>query len=165
MLESVLRRWTERVLAAANRLGKLVPAAGHLVHKPSHIYAPLGHRDPAAAANAAAVAVDRAHLKGKPANGLYSPMYYPHYIDFPLYAQAAPPKRRALSPVAYHCARRTRAAVARVAPKTVYDPVDMEAYLTVATASLEARIADAEGDSSRAAAVVGSGTVAGREVG
>ena len=89
MLESVLRRWTERVLAAANRLGKLVPAAGHLVHKPSHIYAPLGHRDPAAAANAAAVAVDRAYLKGKPANGLYSPMYYPHNIHFVLYAQGA----------------------------------------------------------------------------
>ncbi|MFN0103593.1 MAG: hypothetical protein ACKV2U_16070 [Bryobacteraceae bacterium] len=108
VLESVLRRWPEhpganhyyihaveaspnpeRALAAANRLDKLVPAAGHLVHMPSHIYARLGHWDPAATVNAAAVAVDRAYLKGKPADGLYPLMYYPHNIHFLLYAQGA----------------------------------------------------------------------------
>jgi len=65
VLENVLRRWPdhpganhyfihaveaspnpERALAAANRLAKLVPSAGHLVHMPSHIYARLGHWDP-----------------------------------------------------------------------------------------------------------------------
>ncbi len=107
-LESVLRRWPnhpganhyyihaveaspnpERALAAANRLGTLVPAAGHLVHMPSHIYARVGHWDTAASSNAAAVAVDRQYLKGKPATGLYPLMYYPHNIHFLLYAQGA----------------------------------------------------------------------------
>jgi len=238
VLESVLRRWPEhpganhyyihaveaspnpeRALAAANRLGKLVPAAGHLVHMPSHIYARLGHWDPAAASNADAVAVDRAYLKGKPTDGLYPLMYYPHNIHFLLYAQgaqgqctaaadagkqlvaevspgldampmlqmfvaytyqlpvwcpslplsAAPLEKHALSSVAYHYARGTkaawakdlagarsdlallRAASARVAPETVYEPAYTAAYLTVANASLEARIADAEGDLPRAA--------------
>lgn len=108
VLEGVLRRWPEhpganhyyihaveaspnpeRALAAANRLGKLVPAAGHLVHMPSHIYARMGHWDPASSSNASAVAVDRAYLKGKPADGLYPLMYYPHNIHFLLYAQGA----------------------------------------------------------------------------
>lgn len=108
VLEGVLRRWPEhpganhyyihaveaspnpeRALAAANRLGKLVPAAGHLVHMPSHIYARLGMWDGAASANSSAVGVDRAYLKGKPADGLYPLMYYPHNIHFLLYAQGA----------------------------------------------------------------------------
>jgi len=108
VLEEVLRRWPEhpganhyyihaveaspnpeRALAAANRLGKLVPAAGHLVHMPSHIYARMGHWDPAASSNSAAVAVDRAYLKGKPADGIYPLMYFPHNIHFLLYAQGA----------------------------------------------------------------------------
>ncbi|HEU0124135.1 MAG TPA: hypothetical protein VFQ91_26625 [Bryobacteraceae bacterium] len=108
VLEEVLRRWPdhpganhyyihaveaspnpERALASANRLGALVPAAGHLVHMPSHIYARLGHWEPAASSNAAAVAADRAYLQGKPADGLYPLMYYPHNIHFLLYAEAA----------------------------------------------------------------------------
>jgi len=108
VLESVLRRWPghpganhyyihaveaspnpERALAAANRLGTLVPAAGHLVHMPSHIYARLGHWDPAATSNADAVAADLAFLKANPVEGLYPLMYYPHNIHFLLYARGA----------------------------------------------------------------------------
>ena len=239
VLESVLRRWPEhpganhyyihaveaspnpeRALASANRLGKLVPAAGHLVHMPSHIYARLGDWDPAAAANADAVAVDRAYLKGKPADGLYPLMYAPHNIHFLLYAQGAqgrcaaaestgkeliaqvapglaampmlqgfvayvyqlsvwcpsvalpspPEEKYALANVAYQYAKGTRAAwandpaaakaalaalraaAAKVAPDTIYEPAYTSAYLQVAASSLEARIAAAAGDLSAAAA-------------
>jgi tetratricopeptide (TPR) repeat protein len=239
VLETVLRRWPahpganhyyihaveassnpERALAAAQRLGQLVPAAGHLVHMPSHIYARLGDWEPAASANAAAVAVDRAYLNGKPAAGLYPLMYYPHNIHFLLYAQAAqgrcpdaektgrdliaqvtpglesmpmlqgfvayvyqlsvwcpsvalpvPPQAKyPLASVAYHYAKgiraawtkdtpaarsalaALRAAAAGVAPETIYEPAFTAAYLQVATASLEARIADAAGDPAAAAA-------------
>jgi tetratricopeptide (TPR) repeat protein len=238
VLEDVLRRWPEhpganhyyihaveasphpeRALAAANRLGKLVPAAGHLVHMPSHIHARLGDWGPAAKANAEAVAVDRAYLKGKPTDGLYPLMYYPHNIHFLLYAQgaagqctaaaatgrelvkqvspgleampmlqgfvayvyqlsvwcpavalpAAPLEKHALAKVAYHYAHGTRAgwaknvaaarvdllalraAAARVAPDTIYEPGYTAAYLQVAASSLEARIADADGDLAAAA--------------
>src|SRR5260370_15999132 len=40
-----------RALASADRLGKLVPAAGHLVHMPSHIYFRVGNYDASAHAN------------------------------------------------------------------------------------------------------------------
>jgi hypothetical protein len=240
VLEGVLRRWPEhpganhyyihaveaspqpeRALAAANRLGKLVPAAGHLVHMPSHIYARLGDWGPAATANVAAVSVDRSYLKGKPADGLYPLMYYPHNIHFLLYAQGAagqcaaaeatgrdlvkqvapgleampmlqgfvayvyqlsvwcpgvtlgtaPAEKYALATVAYQYARGTRAAwrkdlaearealaamraaAGRVAPETIYEPAYTTAYLTVAGAALEARIADAAGDLAGAAAL------------
>ncbi|MBM3784727.1 MAG: hypothetical protein FJW30_10230 [Acidobacteria bacterium] len=108
VLERVLTRWPEhpganhyyihaveaspypeRALAAANRLAALVPTAGHLVHMPSHIYARTGDWGPAAASNAEAVRVDREYLKGKPQDGLYPLMYYPHNIHFLLYARAA----------------------------------------------------------------------------
>lgn len=79
----------ERALAAANRLGKLVPAAGHLVHMPSHIYARTGMWQEAAQSNAEAVRVDRAYLHGKPQNTIYPLMYYPHNIHFLLYANMA----------------------------------------------------------------------------
>lgn len=107
-LERVLQRWPqhpganhyyihaveasphpERALAAANRLGALVPAAGHLVHMPSHIYARTGDWEQAAQSNAQAVAADRAYLKGKPQEGMYPLMYYPHNIHFLLYARGA----------------------------------------------------------------------------
>ena len=238
VLEGVLRRWPEhpganhyyihaveaspnpeRALAAANRLGKLVPAAGHLVHMPSHIYARLGMWDGAASSNAAAVGVDRSYLKGKPGDGLYPLMYYPHNIHFLLYAQgaagqcaaaagtgrelvaqvgpgleampmlqgfvayvyqlsvwcpgvplAAPlAEKYALAGVAYQYARGTRlawgrdlagargaleslrAAAGKVAPETIYEAAYTSAYLTVARAALEARIADASGDLAGAA--------------
>lgn len=108
VLEGVLRRWPEhpganhyyihaveasgnpeRALAAANRVGTLVPAAGHLVHMPSHIYARMGHWEPAVTANTNAVQTDRAYLKGKAPDGLYPLMYYPHNIHFLMYAQAS----------------------------------------------------------------------------
>jgi len=108
VLERVLQRWPqhpganhyyihaveasanpERALAAANRLGALVPAAGHLVHMPSHIYARTGDWEQAAQSNAQAVAADRAYLKGKPQDGIYPLMYYPHNIHFLLYAHGA----------------------------------------------------------------------------
>jgi hypothetical protein len=186
---------------------------------PSHIYARLGMWDGAASANAAAVGLDRSYLKGKPADGLYPLMYYPHNIHFLLYAQgaagqcaaaagtgkelvaqvgpgleampmlqgfvayvyqlsvwcpsvplAAPlAEKYALAGVAYQYARGTRLAWGReltgargaldlmrqaagkVAPETIYEAAYTSAYLTVARAALEARIADAAGDLAGAA--------------
>ena len=49
--------------AAADRLGPLMPGAGHLVHMPSHIYLRVGRYADAVAANERAVAADRAYFK------------------------------------------------------------------------------------------------------
>lgn len=72
----------ERGLESAERLKTLVPAAGHLVHMPSHIYMHTGDYAGAVAANEAAVAADRKYIEANGANGLYPEMYYNHNLDF-----------------------------------------------------------------------------------
>ncbi|HEV2816468.1 MAG TPA: hypothetical protein VGW40_04500 [Allosphingosinicella sp.] len=82
LLERVLRRnpdhggaihyyihltdWIDRQALAvpyADRLGKIAPAASHLVHMPSHSYYGVGRYRDAAAANVAAVAADRSFAR------------------------------------------------------------------------------------------------------
>src|SRR5260370_21873806 len=51
-----------RALASAERLGKLVPAAGHLVHMPSHIYFRVGNYDASSLAHISAIKIDHLYL-------------------------------------------------------------------------------------------------------
>ncbi|HKQ76460.1 MAG TPA: hypothetical protein VJ810_22390 [Blastocatellia bacterium] len=71
-----------RALESANKLGKLAPNAGHLVHMPSHIYIRTGDYDAAAKVNEAAAEVDRAYIKATGASGMYPGMYYSHNLHF-----------------------------------------------------------------------------------
>jgi hypothetical protein len=52
----------ERALPSAERLGKLAPAAGHLVHMPAHIYSRVGDHPASAHCNELAVAADKKFL-------------------------------------------------------------------------------------------------------
>jgi tetratricopeptide (TPR) repeat protein len=72
----------ERALPSARRLPSLVPAAGHLVHMPAHIYMRVGDYAAAARANVQAVAADQAYLKSRDVKGVYAMMYYSHNIHF-----------------------------------------------------------------------------------
>ena len=72
----------ERALASAKRLETLVPAAGHLVHMPAHVYARTGDHAGAARANLAGAEADRVYLKTAPADSLYGMMYYSHNLHF-----------------------------------------------------------------------------------
>jgi tetratricopeptide (TPR) repeat protein len=72
----------ERGLASAQRLPALVPAAGHLVHMPAHIYIRVGDYARAAEANAQAMRVDEAYIKERNVKGVYPLMYYSHNIHF-----------------------------------------------------------------------------------
>jgi tetratricopeptide (TPR) repeat protein len=77
----------EKALAAARRLETLVPAAGHLVHMPAHIYARTGRFVAAANSNAAAAAIDERFIeRTKTRGGMYPLMYYNHNIHFESYA-------------------------------------------------------------------------------
>lgn len=78
----------ERGIPSAGRLGAIAPAAGHLVHMPSHIYMRVGQYDAAAAVNEKAVSADREYIARVKPSGEYPMMYYPHNIDF-LWAAAA----------------------------------------------------------------------------
>ncbi len=71
-----------RAMESANRLGRLAPNAGHLVHMPSHIYIRTGDYEAAAKANEAAAEVDRAYIKATGARGMYPAMYYSHNLHF-----------------------------------------------------------------------------------
>ncbi len=72
----------ERALAAANRLAALAPAAGHIVHMPSHVYIRTGDYDAAVKANQQAAAADQAYIKASGAQGIYPMMYYSHNLHF-----------------------------------------------------------------------------------
>jgi tetratricopeptide (TPR) repeat protein len=78
----------ERGLAAADRLGKLAPKAGHLVHMPAHIYARVGDHATAARANQEAAAVDRDYIQKFKVHGVYPMMYYSHNLHFLAVAHA-----------------------------------------------------------------------------
>jgi tetratricopeptide (TPR) repeat protein len=71
----------DRALAYASKLPMLMPAAGHLVHMPAHIYERTGDYEGAARSNEDAAAADRAYLNNS-APGLYGLMYYSHNLHF-----------------------------------------------------------------------------------
>jgi tetratricopeptide (TPR) repeat protein len=71
-----------RAEAAADRLGRLMPGAGHIVHMPSHIYWRVGRYADAVSANAAAVQADLTYFKTGQPSPIYRGLYYPHNIDF-----------------------------------------------------------------------------------
>jgi tetratricopeptide (TPR) repeat protein len=68
--------------AGADRLRKLVPGAGHLVHMPSHIYRRVGRYADASASNVQAIAADEDYIAQCRAQGIYPVGYYPHNIHF-----------------------------------------------------------------------------------
>src|SRR3954471_12080494 len=73
----------ERAEPYADRMRGAVPAAGHLVHMPSHIYYRVGRYLDALADNKTAVAVDEKYLADTDAPmGVYRLGYYPHSIHF-----------------------------------------------------------------------------------
>jgi tetratricopeptide (TPR) repeat protein len=72
----------ERAEASADRLGALMPAAGHIVHMPAHIYIRVGRYADAAEANVRAIAADEDYLAQCQAQGLYPVSYYPHNLHF-----------------------------------------------------------------------------------
>src|SRR6185295_12797273 len=72
----------ERALAYAAKLPALIPAAGHLVHMPAHIYARTGDYEAAALSNKDAARADEAYMKAHGSGGLYPAMYYSHNLHF-----------------------------------------------------------------------------------
>lgn len=77
----------ERAVPAAERLAKLMPGAGHIVHMPGHIYIRVGRYLDAIKANEHAVHADETYIRDQsPAFGVYVAGYYPHNYDFLAFA-------------------------------------------------------------------------------
>lgn len=72
----------ERGIASADRLGELVPGAGHLVHMPAHIYIRVGRYHDAVVANRIAIAADQDYITQCHAQGIYPLGYMPHNHHF-----------------------------------------------------------------------------------
>ena len=68
--------------AAADALQPLMPAAGHMVHMPGHIYQRVGRYNDAIRSNELAVQADEDYITQCRAQGLYPMGYYPHNIHF-----------------------------------------------------------------------------------
>lgn len=71
-----------RPLEVAERLKTLVPAAGHLVHMPSHIYINTGDYHEGSIANERAVLADSLYIAECNAQGYYPQLYYTHNYHF-----------------------------------------------------------------------------------
>src|SRR5438094_10650578 len=79
----------EKAEAAADRLLTLMPAAGHMVHMPAHIYQRVGRYADAERSNELAIAADEDYISQCRAQGLYPMAYYPHNLHFLWFAATA----------------------------------------------------------------------------
>ncbi len=75
----------EKAEASADRLGALVPGAGHLVHMPAHIYQRVGRYADASEANRRAIEADRRYIETVTPPGYY-PFYLAHNYGFLAYS-------------------------------------------------------------------------------
>jgi tetratricopeptide (TPR) repeat protein len=66
----------------ADRLAKLAPNAGHLVHMPAHIYFRVGRYKDSLDINRRAVKVDEKYISSQKPAGVYPLAYYPHNVHF-----------------------------------------------------------------------------------
>lgn len=67
---------------SADRIGKLTPKAGHLVHMASHIFVRVGRYHDASSVNERAVVADEGYMKIAKPTGMYPGGYYPHNLHF-----------------------------------------------------------------------------------
>ncbi|HEY6047109.1 MAG TPA: hypothetical protein VIU65_10940 [Pyrinomonadaceae bacterium] len=79
----------DKAEAAADRLLTLMPAAGHMVHMPAHIYQRVGRYADAQKSNEMAIAADEDYISQCRAQGLYPMAYYPHNLHFLWFASTA----------------------------------------------------------------------------
>jgi tetratricopeptide (TPR) repeat protein len=73
-------------LNSARVLENAMPAAGHLVHMPSHIYVRVGEYGKSIVQNQLAAKADEDYLSASENTGMYRWGYYPHNVDFIVYS-------------------------------------------------------------------------------
>jgi tetratricopeptide (TPR) repeat protein len=69
-------------IPCAERLARLMPGVGHMVHMPAHIYVRVGRYNDAAVSNVHAIHTDETFIEGQKPVTVYSLAYYPHNIHF-----------------------------------------------------------------------------------
>jgi tetratricopeptide (TPR) repeat protein len=95
----------------AERLARLMPGEGHMVHMPAHIYIRVGRWNDAVQANQHAIHTDEVFIEGQHPMGVYPLAYYPHNIHF----------------LAFACTMAGRSAQAIEASNTLTSKVNLDA--------------------------------------
>jgi len=72
----------EKGIPSADRIGRLTPGAGHLVHMASHIYVRVGRYHDAVVVNERASRADEDYARLAKPVGMYPGGYYPHNVHF-----------------------------------------------------------------------------------
>lgn len=85
-IHAVEARFPDRAVEGADRLVSLMPAAGHIVHMPSHIYMAVGRYADAVWANQLADAADDSYVAQCRAQGIYPLFYHRHNEHFLVWA-------------------------------------------------------------------------------
>ncbi len=76
----------QAAVPCAERLARLMPGEGHMVHMPAHIYIRVGRWNDAIQANQHAIHTDEVFIDGQHPMGVYPLAYYPHNIHFLAFA-------------------------------------------------------------------------------
>ncbi|WP_414575397.1 tetratricopeptide repeat protein [Anabaena sp. CCY 9402-a] len=84
----------ERALESAKRLETLVPAAGHLIHMPGHIYFRVGDYAGAMRVNQQAIAQDEPYICHNQVQGIYPQLYLTHNLHFLMVASSMAGKHK-----------------------------------------------------------------------
>jgi tetratricopeptide (TPR) repeat protein len=121
----------ERGIASAQRLMGIVPAAGHIVHMPGHIWLALGDYNTTIDVNERAAQVDREYFERTGMMSAYY-MYYLHNLQFIVYTRSMQGR-----------AADTRKAIAQIeeAGKAMPDFADFVTFLVTLA---QARIGDCD---------------------
>ncbi|MFL5577598.1 MAG: tetratricopeptide repeat protein [Gemmatimonadaceae bacterium] len=116
-IHAVEAAYPERAVPCAERLAALMPAAGHIVHMPAHIYLRVGRYDDAIVANEQAVHVDERYIADRNPHSQYTVAYYPHNWHFLSYAATMAGRRETAVTAARAAAANTPPDVARDVPE------------------------------------------------
>jgi tetratricopeptide (TPR) repeat protein len=117
-IHAVEAAYPARALPCAEGLAARMPAAGHIVHMPGHIYLRVGRYSDAIAANRHAVHADESYLADAGARaGFYAVAYYPHNFHFLGFAATMAGRSADAVSAARDAARRIPAEMAAQAPE------------------------------------------------
>jgi len=109
--------YPERAVACAERLAALMPAAGHIVHMPGHIYIRVGRYNDAVEANVHAVHADETYIADQRPQGIYPLAYYPHNYHFMAFAATMAGRSAQAVQAARNVVRNVPVDVAAVVPE------------------------------------------------
>ncbi|MGH8622582.1 MAG: hypothetical protein ACRET3_10615, partial [Burkholderiales bacterium] len=121
----------EKAVPCAERLARLMPGAGHIVHMPAHIYIRVGRYADAIQANVHAAHTDETYIEGQKPQGIYPIAYYPHNYHFLSFAATLVGKSATAIEAARKTAGATSVEVARQVP--FVEPFLHYPYLTLVT--------------------------------